>query len=223
MLTEDFAHLVKTFGRPAKAVPLPDNVAESYRNKLPNSLIDFWLECGIGLWLEGKFQFCRPDQYHTIVDLVCGRDSDFRPEHSHLFGFTAFGQLFIWNEIHRRLRVSLPDLTAQADIIPSRPMKLEPERAIATGLFLLNRDAFDFYDDTPEAAPLFGRALGLLGELKLGECYGFVPALALGGAARLEHVTRQPALEHFALLAQLGRPRLMDYTGGRERFVRIIG
>jgi len=58
-------------------------------------------------------------------------------------------------------------------------------------------------------APLFGRALELLGPLAHDEMYGFVPALALGGPCRLDHLQKVKAAEHLMFLAQLGERRVM--------------
>lgn len=50
---------------------------------------------------------------------------------------------------------------------------------------------------------LFAPALKKLGRLKHDEMYGFVPALALGGPATLDHLQKVKAVEHLVLLAQL--------------------
>ena len=81
----------------------------------------------------------------------------------------------------------------------------------------------DWYEDTPEAPLMFKRTRKALGELTLGEVYGFVPALEFGGVARLENVRRVSALEHFSFLAQLGPVQLFEYSTGDKRFVRTLG
>ena len=40
--------------------------------------------------------------------------------------------------------------------------------------------------------------------------YGFVPALALGGPATLDHLEKVKAVEHLVLLAQLSELRVMS-------------
>jgi hypothetical protein len=59
--------------------------------------------------------------------------------------------------------------------------------------------------------------------LDLSEIYGFAPALAMGGSAKLDSLKRVKANEHMALLAQLSRARLMDYNDGKEHFRRMLG
>ncbi len=222
MLSEDFSYLVEEFGKPKKATQLPAATIAALRGKLPDSLLDFWTECGVGVWLDGKFQFCNPEDYRSIVEMICGSDKDFDAPHCHAIGFSAFGELYIWHEKHRYLNADLPLLQATASML--RPQKLTDERAIATPLaFLDGKRSGEMYDDSADAKPLFARALKKLGELNPGEIYGFVPALGLGGPPRLENLQRVRALEHFAILAQIGRLRLMDYSSGAGVFVREIG
>ena len=59
--------------------------------------------------------------------------------------------------------------------------------------------------------------------LELGECYGFFPALAMGGAPKLENLKRVKALVHFAFLAQLQPFTLMDYLARPIKAIRQIG
>jgi len=88
--------------------------------------------------------------------------------------------------------------------------------------FWLSDQALDFEDDAGK--PLFKRAARKLGSLEIGECYGFVPALALGGIADIARLKRQKAPEHFAIVAQTMEYNLIDVQGyGQSVVVRSIG
>ncbi|MNJ79554.1 hypothetical protein D3C77_776150 [compost metagenome] len=50
---------------------------------------------------------------------------------------------------------------------------------------------------------LFKSALKKLGQLKSDEMYGFVPALALGGAMELKNLQKVKTIEHLEFLSQL--------------------
>ncbi len=221
MQNKDFHDLVEEFGAPSTAISISRELAATFRGQLPNSLIDFWIEYGIGIWRRGKFQFCRPDHYRPVAELICRNDVDFTKDATHIFGFTAFAEVFLWSEKNKMLRIDLPLLTAQADMIEP-PLAQNDDKAIADALHSIADDTTDFFDYS--GAPLFERALDRLGELELGECYGFVPALALGGPAQINNLRRMKALEHFAVLAQLGAPQLIDYSSEAEiRTLREIG
>jgi len=215
------AYLLRKFGKLAKSRPFSAERASLYEGKLPDALIELWRAEGIGMWLKGKFQFCDPQEYTSITKMICSNDLEFSSAKSHIFGFTAFGELLLWNEQHGNFRVNLPNQTAQADKLTSN--EVSPDIDIKAALMFLDDDSTDVFEDTPDAKPMFQKTLVKLGELDLGECYGFFPALALGGEAKLPNVRRVRALEHFAFLAQLGSIKLYDYGGGTARFVREIG
>lgn len=87
--------------------------------------------------------------------------------------------------------------------------------------FLLGR-----YGRPNKAEPCAEKELSALqGRLPatLGECYGFFPALEIGGVSLVENTRKVKALEHFTFLAQLGPVRLFDYSSGRQQFVRELG
>ena len=80
----------------------------------------------------------------------------------------------------------------------------------------------DFYDLNDK--PLFQRALKKLGRIDVGECYGFVPALALGGSPDIANLKRLKAPEHFAIVVQTVDFKLVDVEGyGVSKTIRKIG
>jgi hypothetical protein len=221
MLSEDFAHLMNEYGAfaPVERVSAAD--VEPYRGKLPESLLTLWLECGRGAWLDGRFQFCDPTRYHPILELVFGTDADFSSRDCLPYGFTAFGELLVWSQRHQVVKVDLrfgwvtaPKMNAQTRA---------PDDLIIgiTTLPALNSSNGDMVG--ADEKPLFNRAVAKLGQLELGEAYGFVPALALGGEAKLGNLKRLKAFEHFSILAQSTRFVLRDYTNLRTKTVRDIG
>jgi hypothetical protein len=220
MLSSDFQYLVQKFGPPAKAMDLDPGTEAYCRQHLPSTIVDFFKEFGIGVWLDGKFQFCSPLAFRQVVSNLLDGDREFDPSRAHVFGYTAFGELFIWHERMRRLQVRLPELTALAD--STSPSPLPPERSIATSLIVLDDASSDLREDSDGAPLLFAKARRQLGALQLGECYGFFPALALGGKAALENIRKVHAVEHFALLSSLGPVKLLDYKSGQRLIVRML-
>lgn len=61
------------------------------------------------------------------------------------------------------------------------------------------------------------------GSLEPGECFGFFPALALGGGGNLDDVKHIKALEHFILLTGLQPLTLMKWEGTTMLPVRQVG
>jgi len=223
-MDRNFEYLVKKAGRPAKAEPFLPEEATRLRGKLPDGLLAMWTECGIGSWGHGRFQFCRPDRYGGVVTELLREDPEFSPEWTHVVGFSAFGTLLLWHEQWQVMQVDLVYLRARASKYRDGWTPSAPDVAIVSALTTAaRRDAFELYEDAPGTPPMFERCAERYGELELGECYGLFPALALGGAAHIANIRRVSALEHFAILAGLGRTTLMRYEGTRAIAVRELG
>ncbi|OUI89754.1 hypothetical protein HK11_03550, partial [Acetobacter sp. DmW_043] len=57
-----------------------------------------------------------------------------------------------------------------------------------------------------------------------GKCYGFFPALALGGSPSVKHIQIVDARVHFILLAQMGNLRILrENEQDNTEFVRNAG
>jgi hypothetical protein len=216
-----FAYCIKKFGPPVGGEPVSADVCEMYKNRIPASLLDFWTEYGSGLWLDGKFQLVRPDRYQGLVNLILEGDLDFPSNDSVLIGFTAFGQLLVWNNKNYFLQLDLVRQYAYTrHVNPSHPV-LDGDRALPSTLNSVDAEAYDFSESTNAAKPLFARAMKKCGKLGYGECYGFVPAVGLGGRGVLEEVQRVRALEHFSILAQLG-PIELRYMDTEKRKIVVL-
>ena len=221
-----FDRLLRRYGAPELATrPTPADL-EGLAGRLPDELVALWREHGIGLWRGGKFQFSLPSDYAPVVERVFGGDQEFSAAQTHVVGFSAFGELLIWSEQHDRVLVDLPLLTVRAPKFDAREADDPDWFPIATPLSRPDREGlFDVFERNEEAKPLFERARARLGQLALGECYGFVPALAIGGSGTLKQVQRLDALTHLTFLAELGRCRLLASreVGGEEVALREIG
>lgn len=119
-------------------------------------------------------------------------------------GRTAFGELIVFRDLRERARENgEPDAHLTCDVaivdIHTKRMKV-PCQSVEEWLASLDDAAWqrehlrrDLYD---EVAPV-------LGAYAADECYGFVPALVLGGAEEAASVQKQKWRAHQALLLQL--------------------
>ncbi len=223
-MNEDFAYVAKKLGPQLQTVHPDQGLISQYQAKLPSGLIEYWQEYGIGSWAGGKFQFCNPADYASTVALILRGDPDYSLEHTHLIGYGAFGDLVLWHETRQCLHVNLPYLRATADAVRPNWKATEANIALTSRLYgLADKESFTLFDNAARAAPIYERCAKRLGPPDLGECYGLHPALALGGSTDITSVKRVRAREHFALLAQLGPIRLVNYDSLREVFVRNLG
>jgi hypothetical protein len=225
MLNEDFAYLVEEFGAPVDAVALEPSRLQDLRSRLPGALIDYWSELGIGVICDGMFQFCDPDNFEDIVDGILGNDPDFFGAGSVCcYGYSAFSELYGWHKEKGSCTIDLMFGVVDTNIPSSDREKsvhsrVGPDRRLPAYLSAINESG-DIVD--AKKRPLFARARKKLGKLSRGECYGFVPAIGIGGAIDLQYLQRLPAAEHFAFISGLRDFEWTNVTDGIAQNVRTI-
>lgn len=224
-INEDFEYCIEKFGPPQSGEEVPETIRNNYRDSVPQSLLDFWEIYGTGLWLNGRFQLVRPDRYQGLIDMLLEGDPDFPPGQSVLIGYSAFGKLMIWNNKNYFLRMDLVDKQAFTRHVSLDHPVLDSDSSLPGTLGDVDGGVYDFIESTDAAKPLFSRAMKKCGKLAYGECYGFVPAVGLGGRGVLEEVQKVRAAEHFAIIGQLEpiQLRYMDTENKKIVVLREIG
>ncbi|MGV0922999.1 MULTISPECIES: GAD-like domain-containing protein [Empedobacter] len=151
-------------------------IINKYKNVLPEYLIKIWETMGFGIYEDGFLQLVNPEEYEFVFDYI-----DKLLEPSIVFGVTALGDILLW-EGNENWTIS-PDEGDRVKQIDVRKCK---SRVIGEIDFVLNRllgDEYgivdkDFFDSKP-----FIDIQNKLPQLEYGQCYGYVPALSLGGKA----------------------------------------
>ena len=204
-----FERLVERYGIPEQAYRPSSAEFQALDGHVPDDLLAFWQAHGIGLWEKGRFQFCLPQRFAPVVNRIFANDCEILPNETHVIGYSAFGNLLVWNEVHQRLLIDL--LMLEVDVPKLRRNKQGQDYPLTVPLVRLgaSETTFDVFEDTETAEPLFKRAMAKLGALEPGQCYGFFPAPAFGGRQTLDHLQRVGAREHFSFLADLDRFRLI--------------
>ena len=136
------------------------NTINKYKGVLPEELLTIWQNMGYGIYEDGFIQLLEP----SIV-----------------FGVTALGDLLIWegndnwtissDEGNRILFINIRKCTSEilGDMDFLLNFTLGDETAIIDK---------EYFDSLP-----YLNIKGKLPTLQYGQCYGYVPALALGGKA----------------------------------------
>lgn len=220
-INEDFEYCIEKFGPPRSGEKIPDRVLDLYREKVPQSMSDFWEEFGVGLWLDGRFQLVRPDFYQGLINMILANDPDFPPRMSVAIGFSAFGRLLVWNNKNYLLEIDLVEKFSYTRHVDSRHPIIDANISLPSDLSRVDAGSYDYHEHSDDAKPLFAHAMKKCGKLAYGECYGFVPAVGLGGRGNLEEVQRVRALEHFSLIAQL-EPIELRYMDTKNRKIVVL-
>ena len=214
--------IIDKYGQATSKVSFTSQEHSALQKFLPDQVADFCFDIGRSILRNGLIQSCHPDDMRGVLALIFGADKDFSHKNCHAFAYSAFGVIFFWMEEYGYGNISIYEgrLTHKSFV---KGQHAGPMAVNAVSVpFWLSDQALDFEDDAGK--PLFKRAAKKLGSLEIGECYGFVPALAFGGVADIAHIKRLKAPEHFAIVAQTMEYNLIDVQGyGQSIVERPIG
>ncbi len=232
---QDFSDRISRIGPPKRTAPLNQYQISDILCCLPESLLDFFCLYGIGDYFNRRVQYCYPLEFSPVLALIFGKDDEFSPEDCFVVGYSAFGRLLCWSQRQDVFFIDLVDLRLTSrklapavfgnmDGLPARERSGDPN-LLARSLLPFEPEDYEEFDANGQ--PMFERCVAMHGPLERGECYGYFPAIATVGLdspmRRVENIRRIPALEHFAILAQLGTFHLMRLERGRYTSVRPIG
>ncbi|ACA86618.1 GAD-like domain-containing protein [Shewanella woodyi] len=196
------------FGPAVKSKQPTAEELEFFEDKLPNRLLEYWQEYGFCGWGEGLIWVVNPADYADIL-MTWLSDTPFEnADNYYVIARSAFGELIVWGE---KTGQSIDINVNFGMIFPTdnteKLKKRGEERSIELFFASMSKDSLDKKD--LDENPLFERAMAKLGPLEADEMYGFVPALAIGGAPKLENLQKVKVLEHLTFLADLGEKTVM--------------
>ncbi|MDR0605083.1 MAG: DUF1851 domain-containing protein [Bacteroidales bacterium] len=178
-----------------KISDVPKEVIDKYKGVLPNELITIWKTMGFGIYENGFLQLVNPDEYEFVFEYV-----DKLLEPSIVWATTALGDILMWegnqnwtiseDEGNRNVLINVRrcnnhvvgDMEAVLDFF------LGDETAIA------HKDCFD--------SKPYLNIKGKLSPLEYGQCYGYVPAIALGGSASIKNLKIVDAKSYIDIIGQ---------------------
>ncbi|WP_244446718.1 GAD-like domain-containing protein [Neorhizobium galegae] len=235
MLDSFFEDTIAEIGPPQRCIPMTPEQENRLSKQLPASFMAFLLQYGFGDYFDRKVQYCDPAEFSPILALVFAGDPDFSHRDCFVVGYSAFGRLICWSQRHDQFEIDLVDLRMTSrKLAPTQfilpPGTIKRERSTDPNVLarsLLVSDQRDYEEFDAQDQPMFARCRAMHGDLERNECYGYFPAIATVGldspVRRVENIRRVAALEHFAILAQLGTFHLMRLERGQYTAVRPIG
>jgi hypothetical protein len=199
-MDENFEGFLEDFGPAIHRHDVPESSIDRYRGKLPDQLLAYWQEHGWCGYADGLFWTVDPQEYESVLDAWIGETQFMERDAYHVIARSAFGTLYFWGE---RTGFALKLFSPGAYVLPRSLRNTSLNKQIQDFFCFRDRSENDFDE-------LFAPALKKLGYLQYDQMYGFVPALALGGAATLANLQIVGAVEHLVLLAGLSELRVMN-------------
>ena len=196
------------FGPPFARRDVPPEKLERFRGKLPDKLLAYWQEYGWCGYAKGLFWTVDPDEWEDVLEAWIGGTPFMERDAFYVIGRSAFGKLVLWGTNSGQ---SIKVVPAYGWLFPgfdAAEFKEDgPDLSLQLFFSSTSRATYDPNDE--DGQPLFERALAKLGPLDHDTMYGFVPALALGGAATLDNLQKVDAHVHLDILAQVTELQVM--------------
>lgn len=178
-----------------KVKSVPDNLIEKYRGILPDELIYIWEQMGFGIYENGFLQLINPDEFEFVFQHI---DKLLNP--TIVIGITALGDLIVWEGNEGRTVAIDEGNRCKIIFINEQRDRASTNISYFLGLLISNNDALKdrsffnskIYFDLKEQLP----------KLEYGQCYGYVPALALGGKKSIKNIQIVDAKSYIEIIGQ---------------------
>jgi len=162
-----------------------------YANIAPKELLALWQEVGFGTFCNGLFRLLPPEKFIFWNNAYIGEPGQIISQIP--FMITAFGDIF----------VRINDTSINEDYVAYINIRKGTWSIIASNikvLFnvrILSNIRFKMFD-----LEMFPTLVSKLGRLAEDECYGYVPALALGGDNDVDKIQRVKSIPYIDFMCQ---------------------
>lgn len=208
MRDEDFSLFIEEFGEANSGEAVPDSAFGKWEGRLPNQLLIYWRQEGWCGYAQGLFWTVNPDEYEDLVDEWLADTPLEQMDAFHVFGRSAFGDLYLCGERSGANTTVCCSINAITAVPKELKAKNEERRDSSIRSFFAASFRADFDRSDLSKKPLFARARSQLGALAVDEIYGFEPALILGGKPVLENLRKVKLDQHLTMLRQFGVPKV---------------
>ncbi|KGN81621.1 glutamyl-tRNA amidotransferase [Porphyromonadaceae bacterium COT-184 OH4590] len=159
-----------------KVADVPKEIIVKYKNILPKELICIWETMGFGIYENGFLQLINPDEWSFVFEYI-----DKMLEPTIPWGITALGDILFWEgNDNWTIAPDEGDRCFRVDVRKCDSIVIDNMEGILN-VFINTKDNYfiahkDYFDAKP-----YLEIKDTLPKLEYGQCYGYVPALAMGG------------------------------------------
>jgi len=168
-----------------KVSDVPIELISKYKDIVPEELIYVWQTMGFGIYENGFLQLVNPDEFEFAFQYI-----DKLLEPTIIWGTTALGDILAWegnkgwtispDEGNRCIRIDVRKCKSNVIDNMEGILNVFINNSEETQFFIKDKDYFD-------SKPYLD-IKGKLPPLEYQQCYGYFPALALGGSSSIKNL-----------------------------------
>lgn len=169
-----------------KEKPTEDIIA-SYTGKIPEEMLEVWMQYGFGSILEGYLKIVNPDEFQTILKEVY-----LRSKGAIVLFTTSMGDIIVWED--NRYLSLLNFRKGMASCISA-----------GFKYFFSNLEEEAFKNKALDWSP-YPQAVKKYGVPNYYECFAYEPILGLGGSKKVANLSKVKLIEHIYLIKEFMGP-----------------
>ena len=209
-MNDDIESFFEEIGTPEQSITVDVNYANSYRGKLPDALINYWLTHGFTRHSNGLFWIVDPDKFASVKDEWLKGTSLQDEDDYYVIARSGFGELYLWGTNTGDKYIID---TNSAWILKEGGCEDEIKYGEADEMlysFLSFLEAIDLDIENDSGQRLFSKAVRRYGELQVNEVFGFEQSLLLDANADVDNLSKVDIFIHLSKLAQSSQREILD-------------
>lgn len=218
-----FHDILDVLGPMTHVTPVSRKEAEPYRGRLPDGLLDFWIEHGRGALLNGYVWLCDPALLRPVLEELFAGDPQYSADDFDCYMYDYEGQVFAWSPRLKKCNIDLAGFDRTVAIDGEGPIIDGDGDAMSADLavgHIIRVRGYDLGHDREldySSYHLFTSASRRLGLLEPGEIFGFFPSRQMGGEGYPEDMRKVGLVEHLLFHLQLGPATLIEWQRDPNR------
>ncbi|MRX74405.1 DUF1851 domain-containing protein [Bacillus lacus] len=174
-----------------KVSEVEEHTINTYKNILPEALIDAWKTRGYGTFMNGYLRIINPDEFSSLVNDTYLRSKGTIPIFS-----TSMGDIIVFekDENQESYIVMINYRKGKTKVVASK-----------YSLFLRFLEEEAFRQKALDWLP-YPEAIEKYKEPEHDECLGYTPLLGLGGAEKVENLKKVKLKEHILVITEFMGP-----------------
>jgi len=213
-LDERFEWFLEEFGEPTQYEAASQETLDKYKGKLPDRLLEYWVEYGFCSFMDGLFFMVNPQEYQGVMETWLEGRGIMEEDTYYVIARTGFGDLLLWGEkTGQKYKIEPKDgVIFQKGDDAKRIAKGKADEAVAGFFATKGPDTTDL-EDVDTDKPIFSQAVKQFGALAPDEMFAFVPAMFAGGEQTIVTVDKVNLFVQLEILAQMSNREIQDIHG----------
>lgn len=209
MIDEYFDFFLSEFGKPTDKINATVQQVETYRDVLPNQLLEYWQVVGFSGFMDGLFWITNPADFDDVLDTFLVGTGFEKYDNYHVIARSVYGELYLWGE---RTGYSLVIKPSFNWIKTKKCHALDIEKGRAD---LVMQRFFAVLEPSSvdmelKSKPLFPSVLKKYGSIDKDEVMVFNPYLFMGGKKSVDNMSKENLHIFLQVMAELGGAEIID-------------